>query len=125
MSRAMFEVSVSAPFEAAHYIEAKDGSPSYRTIHGHSFLVTASTAASTPNAEGWVIDLGAFEAALKEVVAGLDHALLNDVPGLGQPTFENLLLWIDRGLRTRGIVPSRLEIERPILRQRAVYTPSA
>jgi 6-pyruvoyltetrahydropterin/6-carboxytetrahydropterin synthase len=119
----MFEVSVSAAFEAAHYIEVRVGQDAYRNIHGHSFLVTASTAAETPNPEGWVIDLGAFEATLKEVVGHLDHSLLNDVPDLGQPTFENLLMWIDRALVERGVTCSRIEIERPILRQRAVYTP--
>ena len=120
----MFEVSVSAAFEAAHYIDAKDGSPDYRTIHGHSFLVTASMAAEKPNESGWLIDLGQFEAALKTVLGQLDHKLLNEVPGLGQPTFENLLVWIEKGLKEQGLQPSRLEIERPILRQRAVYTPA-
>ena len=119
----MFEVSVSAAFEAAHTIEAPEGALGYRRVHGHSFLVTAHAAAERPDASGWVIDLGRFEAALKDVLAGLDHTLLNDVPGLGQPTFENLLVWIDARLIERGVTPSRLEIERPLLRQRAVYTP--
>lgn len=119
----MFEVSVSAAFEACHRIDAKDGAPGYKVMHGHSFLVTASTAAPTPNEQGWVIDLGVFERTLKDVVEELDHSILNDVPGLGAPTFENLMIWIEGKLRERGVAPSRIEIERPILRQRAVYTP--
>ncbi|MEZ5936832.1 MAG: 6-carboxytetrahydropterin synthase [Hyphomonadaceae bacterium] len=120
----MFEVSVSAAFEAAHYIDAKGGPDAYRTIHGHSFLVTATAAAEKPDPNGWVIDLGVFEQALKDVVGELDHAMLNDVPGLEQPTFENLLVWIDGKLQAKGVSASCLEIERPILRQRAVYRPA-
>lgn len=119
----MFEVSVSAAFEACHHIDAEGADAGYRIMHGHSFLVTASTAAPAPGPSGWIIDLGEFEAKLKEVVAQLDHAILNDVPGLGAPTFENLLVWIDAALRARGVSPSRIEIERPILRQRAVFSP--
>ena len=119
----MFEVSVSAAFEAAHTLDAPGAPAGYRVVHGHSFLVTATAGAERPNPSGWVIDLGAFEQTLKDVLAPLDHSMLNDVPGLAQPTFENLLLWIDARLREHGIAPTRIEIERPILRQRAVYTP--
>lgn len=117
----MFEVSVSGSFEATHYIDAPAGAPAYKRMHGHSFLVTASMK-GLPTAEGWITDLGQFEAALKDVLGGLDHAVLNEIPGLEKPTFENLLVWIAGKLKDAGYPPSRVEIERPILRQRAVYT---
>jgi 6-pyruvoyltetrahydropterin/6-carboxytetrahydropterin synthase len=119
----MFEVSVTGSFEASHYIDAKGAPDAYKRVHGHSFVVTASVAGHGPGEQGWVLDLGALDAALKDVLSGLDHAVLNDIPGLEQPTFENLLVWIERGLKDRGFAPSRLEIERPTVRQRAVYTP--
>lgn len=121
----MFEVSVSATFDATHYIEAAAGAPGYKRMHGHSFVVTASVAADAPGADGWVIDLGKLEALLKSVAGELDHSILNEIPGLEKPTFENILLWIDAKLRAAGVTPSRLEIERPTLKQRAVYTPRA
>src|SRR5262245_59384438 len=117
----MFEVSVSGSFEATHYIDAPEGAPDYKRMHGHPFLVTASMT-GLPTASGWITDLGRFEAALKQVLAGLDHAVLNEIPGLEKPTFENLLVWIAGQLKVAGYPPSRVEIERPILRQRAVYT---
>ena len=119
----MFEVSVSGSFEASHYINAEGGDEAYRRVHGHSFVVTASVAGHGPDKEGWVLDLGALDMALKAVLAELDHSVLNDIPGLEQPTFENLLLWIDNQLKAKGYSASRLEIERPTVRQRAVYTP--
>jgi 6-pyruvoyltetrahydropterin/6-carboxytetrahydropterin synthase len=120
----MFEVSVSGSFEASHYINADGGADAYRRIHGHSFVVTASVAGHGPGKDGWVLDLGALDAALKDVLAELDHSVLNDIPGLEQPTFENLLIWIDGKLNAKGYAASRIEIERPTVRQRAVYTPA-
>ncbi len=119
----MFEVSVSGSFEASHYINAEGASDAYRKVHGHSFVVTASVAGHGPGKDGWVLDLGALEGALKDVLGHLDHSMLNEIPGLEQPTFENLLLWIDTQLNARGYSASRIEIERPTVRQRAVYTP--
>jgi 6-pyruvoyltetrahydropterin/6-carboxytetrahydropterin synthase len=119
----MFEISASASFEASHYIEADAGAAHYRRVHGHSFVVTASVASAQPDRDGWVMDLGALEDLLKRTLAQLDHAVLNNIPGLERPTFENILLWIESKMKAEGVNPSRLEIERPTLRQRAVYTP--
>jgi 6-pyruvoyltetrahydropterin/6-carboxytetrahydropterin synthase len=120
----MFEISASASFEASHYIEAEAGAQHYKRVHGHSFIVTASVASAKPDSEGWVMDLGALETLLRRILAELDHAVLNDIPGLEKPTFENILLWIESKMKAAGVAPSRLEIERPTLRQRAVYTPA-
>jgi 6-pyruvoyltetrahydropterin/6-carboxytetrahydropterin synthase len=119
----MFEVSVTGSFEASHYIEADAGAPGYRRVHGHSFVVTASVASQQPNRDGWVMDMGALQDLLSRILGQLDHGVLNDIPGLEKPTFENILLWIESKMKAEGVPPSRLEIERPTLRQRAVYTP--
>lgn len=119
----MFEISATVAFDASHYIEADAGAPGYRRIHGHSFLVTASVASQQPDRDGWVMDLGALEAMLRRIIGDLDHTVLNEVPGLEKPTFEHILLWIESRMKAEGVSPSRLEIERPTLRQRAVYTP--
>lgn len=119
----MFEVSVSGSFEASHYIDAKGAPDAYKRVHGHSFVVTASVAGPGPGEAGWLLDLGQLDAALKDVLSRLDHSVLNEIPGLEQPTFENLLVWIEQSLKSRGFTPSRIEIERPTVRQKAVYTP--
>lgn len=119
----MFEISASASFEASHYIDAEAGAAHYRKVHGHSFVVTASVAAAQPDRDGWVMDLGALEGLLRQILSELDHAVLNDIRGLEKPTFENILLWIEAKMKAAGVSPSRLEIERPTLKQRAVYAP--
>jgi 6-pyruvoyltetrahydropterin/6-carboxytetrahydropterin synthase len=120
----MFEISTTGSFEASHYIDAPEGAAGYKRVHGHSFVVTASVASNSPDRDGWVMDLGALEGLLKSILAELDHSVLNEVPGLEQPTFEHILLWIEAKMKASGVSPSRLEIERPTLRQRAVYKPA-
>jgi 6-pyruvoyltetrahydropterin/6-carboxytetrahydropterin synthase len=45
-------------------------------------------------ATGWLIDYAAIEATWRPLHEQLDHNYLNDVPGLENPTSENLARWI-------------------------------
>jgi 6-pyruvoyltetrahydropterin/6-carboxytetrahydropterin synthase len=49
------------------------------------------------------------------VRARLDHHLLDDVPGLGIPTLENLCLFICRALADLQPPPSRVRVWRDAL----------
>ena len=40
-----------------------------------------------------------IESAVDPLVAELDHRTLNDIDGLGNPTAENIALWLWRRLR--------------------------
>jgi len=43
---------------------------------------------------GWLMDFADVKAAFDPVFKRLDHHCLNDVPGLANPTSENLARWI-------------------------------
>jgi 6-pyruvoyltetrahydropterin/6-carboxytetrahydropterin synthase len=47
---------------------------------------------------GWVMDFADVRAAFEPLFGRLDHRCLNDVPGLENPTSENLARWIWREL---------------------------
>jgi 6-pyruvoyltetrahydropterin/6-carboxytetrahydropterin synthase len=47
---------------------------------------------------GWVMDFGDIKAAFKPLYDRLDHYYLNEIPGLENPTSENLARWIWREL---------------------------
>ena len=47
---------------------------------------------------GWVMDFADVKAAFEPLFQRLDHHYLNDVPGLENPTSENLARWIWREL---------------------------
>ena len=70
-------------FEAAHALPNVPSEHKCRTMHGHSFVVEAAA----DNAER----LTPF---LHEVYDGLDHRCLNEIPGLENPTSEEVSRWI-------------------------------
>jgi 6-pyruvoyltetrahydropterin/6-carboxytetrahydropterin synthase len=47
---------------------------------------------------GWVMDFGDIKTAFKPLYDRLDHYYLNEIPGLENPTSENLARWIWREL---------------------------
>jgi len=48
---------------------------------------------------GWVMDFGDIKAAFEPLRDALDHRYLNDIPGLENPTSENIAIWIWRLLK--------------------------
>jgi 6-pyruvoyltetrahydropterin/6-carboxytetrahydropterin synthase len=96
----MFELSKQFRFESAHTLQrAADNEPeaSHR-IHGHSYRAEAVVRGDADPKTGMVMDFGILERAVEEARAGLDHHYLNEVPGLGPATMENISIWIWRKL---------------------------
>ena len=88
-----FEVSQRFFFDAAHTLKREIDSGSSARIHGHTYHAEV-TVAGSPDANGMVVDLGFLRRDLMTVRAALDHQLLDEVPGLGSPTLENLCAYI-------------------------------
>jgi 6-pyruvoyltetrahydropterin/6-carboxytetrahydropterin synthase len=116
----VFEISKAASFDAAHYLEEGPADSRYRRLHGHSFRVEATVRGEADAASGWVADLAALDAALREVAGELDHGLLNEKPGLATPTLEALCLYFAE--RLKGAFPglARLAVSRPSLGETCV-----
>jgi 6-pyruvoyltetrahydropterin/6-carboxytetrahydropterin synthase len=81
-------------FEAAHLLPNVPDGHKCKRLHGHTFRVKIHVAGNVNPRMGWVIDLGDIEAAFKPLEAVLDHNYLNEVPGLENPTSENISRWI-------------------------------
>jgi 6-pyruvoyltetrahydropterin/6-carboxytetrahydropterin synthase len=92
----MFELSKQFRFEAAHTLERTIDAEGSRRIHGHSYRAEVVIRGQADPETGMVVDLGLFERALEAARLGLDHHFLDDVPGLGPATMENLSVWIWR-----------------------------
>jgi 6-pyruvoyltetrahydropterin/6-carboxytetrahydropterin synthase len=114
MTDPVFEITKAAAFDAAHRLPdgGPQGSPNTR-LHGHSFRVEATLRGFAKPPVGWVNDLGALDAALKEIASELDHGLLNDIPGLESPTLEALCVHFAKRLRPRFPSVCRIAVSRP------------
>ena len=120
MTDPVFEITKAAIFDAAHSLDEGPVDGRYRRLHGHSFRVEASVRGPQQGAVGWVADLGALDAALKETAGALDHGLLNETPGLESPTLEALCLHFAGALKDRfpGLV--RIAVSRPSIGESCV-----
>jgi 6-pyruvoyltetrahydropterin/6-carboxytetrahydropterin synthase len=64
-----------------------------RGLHGHTFTLQISVTGRVDPATGLLYDHARISEAAKPVIDLLDHKYLNDVPGLENPTIENMCRW--------------------------------
>jgi 6-pyruvoyltetrahydropterin/6-carboxytetrahydropterin synthase len=95
------ELRKTFQFEAAHLLPRLPKSHKCRRLHGHSFQVEIAIEGPCDEKLGWVMDYAAITDAFKPIWKRLDHFYLNEIPGLENPTSENIALWIWAKLKPR------------------------
>lgn len=89
-------------FEAAHRLPNVVADHKCARLHGHSYRVVVHVEGPVGTESGMVIDFADITTAVKPIVEEqLDHRYLNDVPGLENPTSENLARWLWQQLHPR------------------------
>ena len=86
-------------FEAAHYLPNVPEGHKCRRMHGHSFRGEVAVRGPVDPHTGWVMDFADLKRAVDPIVKQLDHYLLNEIPGLENPTSELVAVWIWDRLR--------------------------
>ncbi|NJC70857.1 6-carboxytetrahydropterin synthase QueD [Planosporangium thailandense] len=81
-------------FEAAHRLPQVPEGHKCARLHGHSYRVEVYVSGEVDPSAGWVMDFAELKAAWAPLDKQLDHYYLNEVPGLENPTSENLAAWI-------------------------------
>ena len=86
----MFEIEVSAAFEAAHFIEGYAGKCA--RLHGHNWTVEAIIRGEELDKLGMLVDFKILKAELKKILDDFDHRFLNELETFAQdnPTAENI-----------------------------------
>ena len=80
--------------ESAHRLPNVPEGHKCARLHGHSFRVEVHVEGPLGADTGWVMDFADIKAAFRPLFQQLDHNCLNDVPGLENPTSEQLAQWI-------------------------------
>ncbi|MGC9560450.1 MAG: 6-pyruvoyl tetrahydropterin synthase family protein [Brachymonas sp.] len=112
-----YELSQSFFFEAAHTLRRKlDDAAEVagsRRIHGHTYHAEICVRGAPEDDTGMVVDLAILRTHIAALRSQLDHHYLDEVPGLGQPTLENLCGYIAREIQARGVQPAKVRVWRP------------
>jgi 6-pyruvoyltetrahydropterin/6-carboxytetrahydropterin synthase len=102
------ELRKTFQFEAAHLLPNLPPEHKCRRLHGHSFRAEIVVAGECDPRLGWVMDYADISEAFKPLWEQLDHRYLNDIPGLENPTSENVALWIWQ--RLKPLLPQLIEV---------------
>lgn len=86
----MYEVGVTAQFEAAHRLVGDFG-PATR-MHGHTYRLEAAVRGAVLRPDGTLFDITALQGAVAALVADLHYRDLGEVPGFAgvNTTVENV-----------------------------------
>jgi 6-pyruvoyltetrahydropterin/6-carboxytetrahydropterin synthase len=95
-------------FEAAHSLPNVPPDHQCARVHGHSYRVEVSCEGEMDEKMGWLCDHAVIGGAAKAAAKDLDHRYLNDIPGLENPTFENIAVWLWARLKPQ--LPALCEI---------------
>lgn len=81
-------------FDSAHFLPNVPEGHKCGNMHGHTYLLTVFIEGMPDEKSGWIIDYADLKKAIKPIIDQLDHHLLNEIPGLENPTSENLSIWL-------------------------------
>ncbi|MFH1429855.1 MAG: 6-carboxytetrahydropterin synthase QueD [Candidatus Margulisiibacteriota bacterium] len=90
----MFEITVEDYFAAAHFLRRYQGN--CENMHGHNYRVQVFIQTGTLDEADLALDFKKAKLWLKQVLDGLDHKALNDLPPFTEanPSAENIARYV-------------------------------
>ncbi len=105
------ELSRHYTLQSARALKGIDEEHQCARLHGHTFQVRVSVLGEVKMPEGWVVDFAEMDQIWEETIkVKLDHVLLNDVPGLENPTTELLTKWIFEHYQVPGTTTVAVDV---------------
>ncbi|GMU00939.1 6-carboxytetrahydropterin synthase QueD [Corallococcus caeni] len=115
------EISKEFTFEAAHRLPNVPEGHKCSRVHGHSYRIEITLRGPVHPQFGWIVDFAELNAAWQPLHAQLDHRLLNDVPGLENPTSELLAAWLFERVNVPGTTVARIRVAETCTSSCTVY----
>lgn len=115
------ELSYRFGFDAAHYFKHFPAGHPNHGMHGHSFQVEVAVRGEPDPHTGFIVDFSELERTCAGIREMLDHRVLNEVEGLGQPSLENLCVWVWSRLAPRFPSLARVTARRDSAGQSCTY----
>ena len=115
------ELTKEFTFEAAHRLPNVPPGHKCARLHGHSYTVEVTLRGPVDPHYGWIVDFAVLTETWQGLRAQLDHRLLNDIPGLENPTSELLAAWLFERIHIPGTQVSRLRVSETCTSACTVY----
>lgn len=90
----IYEVYIKTHFSAAHALKGYSGDCA--RLHGHNWIIEVYVKCKKLDEIGIGVDFREIKTAVKEVLTGLDHSNLNELPAFQNtnPTSENIARYL-------------------------------
>ena len=89
----VLRIAKTFDFDAAHHLPMTPDDHKCHRMHGHTYRVEIGLRGRV-HANGMILDYADIASAWQPIHDALDHRVLNDIPGLENPTTEVLVEWI-------------------------------
>lgn len=105
------EIYKTFRFDAAHRLTGVPATHKCSAMHGHGFEISVYLRGPVDPKTGFVMDFGDLAKACEPVLKQLDHAILNEIEGLENPTSENMSVWLWKKLKPQLPLLSKIVIK--------------
>ena len=89
-----YELKQQFQIESARFLPHLPKTHPCASMHGHSFKIALCLQGDLDPKLGWLVDYHEIARCMEPVLKQLDHKVLNEVPGLDNPTSELLAKWL-------------------------------
>ncbi len=105
------EIYKTFRFDAAHRLTGVPLTHKCSAMHGHGFEIQIFLRGPVNPTTGFVMDFGDLAKIGEPVIKQLDHAILNEIVGLENPTSENMCVWLWKKLKPQLPLLSQIVIK--------------
>lgn len=110
----VFQIKNHFQIESARFLPYLPKDHPCSRLHGHSFKIILTLQGPLDSQIGWVQDYHQIHLIMKPILDQLDHRVLNDVPGLENPTSEILARWLyQQALKSLPLLKTVTVMETP------------
>jgi 6-pyruvoyltetrahydropterin/6-carboxytetrahydropterin synthase len=104
------EIYKEFSFDSAHFLPNVPQGHKCRNMHGHTYKLKVYIKGTPDPKFGWIMDFKELKDVVNRVIDQLDHKLINDIPGLENPTAEYITMWIWQQIKPLLPLLSRIEL---------------
>jgi 6-pyruvoyltetrahydropterin/6-carboxytetrahydropterin synthase len=96
-----FQLRKAFKIDAAHRLTGLPTEHKCTRLHGHTYRIEIAIEDELKPDSGLVMDYNTLEQIAGPVISMLDHTYLNEIPGLENPTSENIAIWLWERLKPK------------------------
>lgn len=106
----LMEIFKHFSFDSAHFLPNVPDGHKCKEIHGHTYRVVVYIEGTLESELNWVMDFAELKERIEPIVKSVDHKLLNNIPGLENPTCEAIAVWLWNKIKQEVPALSKIEL---------------